>query len=87
MVAPEDPSEGCDHLGSFIQKYDVLIGPSLFFGLQGSAEIFFWRTSVIERLILTLDRLFDDEKYLTRRSNITVHYDLVRCSIKYARWY
>ena len=39
----------------------------------------------MERPILTLDRLLDDEKYLTRWSNVTVHYAIVRCSIKH-RW-
>ena len=30
---PEDLSEGCDILGSFLQRSDVPIGPSLLFGL------------------------------------------------------
>ena len=36
----------------------------------------------IERLILTLGRLFDNEQYLTRWKNVTVNYALVRCSCK-----
>ena len=82
LVAPEDPSEGCNIMGSFLWRSEVLIGTSLSFGLQGSAENFFWRTFVIENSTLTLDRLFDDEKYLTRLSNVTVHYYLVRYSYK-----
>ena len=76
MIAPEDPSDICDLLGSFIQRSCVPIGPSLLFGLQGSAAILFRRTFAMERPILTLDRLFDDEKYLTRWSNVTVNYDI-----------
>ena len=82
MVTPEDLSEGCDVLGSFLQRYEVLIGSSLSFDLQGSDEIFFRLTFVIEHPILTLDRLFDDYQYLTRLSNVTVHYAPVRCSYK-----
>ena len=74
-------SESCDLLVSFLQQYDVPIGPSFLFGLHSSAVIFFHRTFAMECLILTLDRLFDDEKYLTRWSNVTVHV------IKYVRWY
>ena len=62
MVAPEDPSEGCNLLGSFLQLSDVPIGPSMLLGIQGSAEIFFRCTFVIERPILTLERLFDSEQ-------------------------
>ena len=53
------------------------------FGLKGSDEIFFRRTFEIERPILILDRIFDDEQYLTRRSNVTVHYALGIFTIKY----
>ena len=53
------------------------------FGLQGSAAIFFRRTFAMERLILTLGRIFDDEQYLSWWSNVNVHYSLVRFSIKY----
>ena len=42
---------------------------------------------VMERPILTLDRFLDDEQQLTQWSNVTVHYDLVWCSIKYVQWY
>ena len=87
LVALSDPSKGCDILVSFLWWSDVLIGPSFLFGLQGSAEIFFWCTFAKERLILTLELLFDDEQYLTQWSNVTVHYALVRCSINYIRWY
>ena len=82
MVVLEDPSEGCNLLGSFLRRSDVPIGPSFLFGLKGSDEIFFRRTFAIERPILILDRIFDDEQYLTRRSNVTVHYAIVRCSYK-----
>ena len=74
-------------MGSFLQLSCVLIGPSLSFGLQGSSAIFFRRTFATDRPILTLDRLLDDEQYLTRRSNVTVYYAIVICSIKYVRWY
>ena len=37
----------------------------------------------MERPIITFDRLLDDEQYLTRWSNITVHYAIVIFSIKY----
>ena len=82
LVAPEDASEECDLLGYFLQRSDVPIGPYLSFGIQGSAKIFFWHTLAIDRLILTFDRLFDDEQYLTWWGNVTVHYDLVRFSYK-----
>ena len=82
MVAPEDPSKGCDLLGSFLRKSDVPIGPYWSVGIQGSARILFRRTFAIECPILTLDRLFDDEQFLTRWSNVTVHYDIVICSYK-----
>ena len=82
LVASVDTSERCNLLGSFLWRYDVPIGPSLLFGLQGYDEIFFWRTFAIERPILTLDHLFDDEQYLTRWSNVTVHCALVRFIFK-----
>ena len=87
LVAPEDPSEGCDILGYFLQQSDIPIGPSLLFGLQGFSAIFFRRTFAIEHSIITLDRLFDDEQNLSRWSNVTVHHALVICIIKYIRWY
>ena len=59
----------------------------MFFGLHGSAAIFFRRTFAMERPILIFDRLLDDEQYLTPWSNVTVYYALVRCSINYVWWY
>ena len=46
-----------------------------------------WRTFATELPIITLECLLDDEQYLTRWINITVHYSLVICSSKYVRWY
>ena len=87
MVAPEDPSQGCNLLVSFLCQSDVPIGPSLLFGLQGSAVIFFQLTFLMEHPILTLGSLFDDKQYLNWWSNVTVNYALVIFSIKYVRWY
>ena len=44
LVAPEDLSKRYDLLVSFLRRSCFPIGPSLSFGLQGSAAIFFWRT-------------------------------------------
>ena len=87
LVAPEDHSKGCNLLVYFLLWSDVPIGLYLSFGLKGSAAIFFQRPFEMERLIITLDGLFDDEQYLTWWSNVTVHYALVRCIIKYVKWY
>ena len=69
----EDPSRGCDLLGSFANDLYILIGPS-----WGS---FFWIPSislfdvvhVIHRSNLTSDRLLLSNT-ITQCSNITVHY-------------
>ena len=87
LFAQENLSEECNLMGSCLQQSDVPIGLSLSFGLQGSANIFFWRTFLIERPILTLDHIFDDEQYLTWWSNVTMHYALFICSIKYVLGY
>ena len=76
----EDPPEGCNFESLFsltIWRSDWTV---LSVSLQGSDEIFFWRTFAIERPILTLELLFDDKQYLTQWSNVTVNYALVRCS-------
>ena len=79
---PEDPSDGCNLQGIFSPTILHSNWPVLSVRLQGSAEIFFRRNFAIERPILTLDHLFDDEQYLTWWSNGTVHYALVRYSYK-----
>ena len=38
--------------------------------LQDSAKIFFLHTYMIDRTIITLDCVFDDEQYLTRCSKL-----------------
>ena len=81
LVVLEDPSKVCNLLRYFLRWSDFPIGPYLSF-----ADIFFRRTFAMERPILILDRLLDDEQYLTRWSNVTVHYSLVRCIIQYVRW-
>ena len=82
VVHSKDPSEGCNLQGLFSPTIWRSNWTVLSVNILGSAKIFFWRTFVIERLNLTLDRLFDDKQYLTRWSNVTSKYALVRCSYK-----
>ena len=67
-----------------ILRYDWTV---LVIWSSGFCHDIFLKYFAMESPILNLDRLLDDEQYLTQRSSITVQYDLVRCSIKYVRWY